>query len=333
MNTFGRFFRATIFGESHGEIVGVIIDGCPAGLPLSVEDFTEDMKRRRPEIKGVTDRKEKDVPIIESGVYEGRTDGSPITIIFENRDVASDGYEERKFLPRPGHADFVAFKKYGGFNDPRGGGQFSGRMTVGLVAAGVVAKKIIEPLKPHAEVVEVGGRTDFLRAICETQVDGDSLGGIVECTIKNVPVGLGEPFFDSVESLISHIVFSIPGIKGIEFGKGFESARMKGSEYNDEFVSEKGETKTNNSGGINGGITNGNDIVFRVAVRPTPSIKKKQWTVDLRTGKRTEIEIKGRHDICFALRVPVILEAACSIVFADLMLMGQRIGRVWNGKR
>ncbi|MCS7281677.1 MAG: chorismate synthase [Desulfobacterota bacterium] len=330
MNTFGKLFRITIIGKSHGEIVGVVIDGCPSGLPLSLEDFKEDLKRRMPDLKGVTQRKEEDVPLIKSGLYRGRTDGSPLVILFENKDVSSKSYEDLEHLPRPGHADFVAYKKYGGFNDPRGGGQFSGRLTVAICAAGVVAKKLIKPTTVHAELIEVGGRKDFIAAIEEAESVGDTLGGIVECTIKNVPPGLGEPFFDSFESLISHMVFSIPGVKGIEFGCGFDSSRMKGSEYNDEIISIDGKTKTNHSGGIQGGITNGNDVILRVVVRPTPSIRKKQWTLDLRTGQRTEIEIKGRHDTCFAIRIPVILEAACSIVLADLMLMEQKIRRVWH---
>ncbi|MCX7857802.1 MAG: chorismate synthase [Deltaproteobacteria bacterium] len=330
MNTFGRLFRITIIGKSHGEIVGVVIDGCPTGLPLTIDDFKEDLKRRRPNLRGVTQRNEEDIPFIKSGLYKGRTDGSPIVILFENKDVLSKSYEEMAFLPRPGHADFVANKKYGGFNDPRGGGQFSGRMTVAICAAGVVAKKIIKPVETYAEVVEIGGKTDFLTLIEEAERSGDTLGGIVECRVSNVPSGLGEPFFDSFESLVSHMVFSIPGVKGIEFGRGFDSSRMKGSEYNDEILSADGKTRTNNCGGVQGGITNGNDVVFRVAVRPTPSLKKKQWTIDLKTGQRTEIEIKGRHDTCFALRIPVILEAACSIVIADLMLMEQIIGRVWH---
>ncbi|MEO0263991.1 MAG: chorismate synthase [candidate division WOR-3 bacterium] len=333
MNTFGTLFKITIIGESHGDIVGVVIDGCPAGLPLTIEDFKEDLMRRRPETKGVTSRKEEDIPIIKSGVYKGRTNGFPITILFENKDTVSEVYEEMKFLPRPGHADFTAYQKYGGFNDPRGGGQFSGRLSVAIVAAGVVAKKLIKPVEPHAQLIEIGGRKDFLAAIEEAEKERETLGGIVECKVSNVPVGLGEPFFDSFESLLSHMVFSIPGIKGIEFGRGFESSRMKGSEYNDEIISKEGRTKTNNCGGIQGGITNGNEVVFRVAVRPTPSVRKRQRTVDLRTGRSTEIEIKGRHDICFALRIPVILEAACSIVIADLMMMEQRIRRVWNEEK
>ena len=330
MNTFGRIFKVSIFGESHGKAVGVLVDGCPAGIELNEKDFSDDLKRRKGGGYGKTERIEEDRPIILSGVFNGRTTGAPITVIFENKNVRPADYEALKNLPRPGHADFVAFKKYGGFNDYRGGGHFSGRLTVGLVGAGVIAKKVTTPVRYRAEVMEVGGSSEMGKPIREAKQNGDSVGGIVECVIENVPAGLGEPFFDSVESLLSHIVFSIPGIKGIEFGAGFMAARMRGGEYNDEIINIAGRTATNNAGGINGGITNGNSVVFRVAVRPTASILKKQKTINLETGKEEEISVKGRHDVCIALRFPVILEAVSAIVFADLMLIEQRVARVFR---
>lgn len=328
MNSFGKLFRITLFGESHGPSVGVLIDGCPAGLSLSELDFMEDLERRKGGKNGTTQRVEEDLPLLKSGVFQGRTTGAPILILFDNKDVRSEDYEELRYLPRPGHADLIASKKFGGFNDWRGGGQFSGRLTVGLVAAGVVAKRLISPSKVVAELKEVHGSTDIEAEIEQAEREGDSVGGIVECRVTDLPACLGEPFFDSCESLLAHIVFAIPGIKGIEFGKGFEASKMRGSEYNDEPLDLSGRTRTNNCGGIQGGMTNGNDVVFRVAVRPTPSIRKAQWTIETTTGQRRQILVRGRHDICFATRIPPILEAATAIVFADLLLLEQRIRRV-----
>ncbi|VVC03924.1 Chorismate synthase [Candidatus Bilamarchaeum dharawalense] len=316
MNTFGRLFRISIFGESHGPCVGVVIDGCPAGLPLNEQDFREDLQRRRGGAKGTTPRKEDDLPLIKSGVFNGKTTGAPIAIEFENKNVDSSSYEKIKNTPRPGHADLVASQKFHGLNDYRGGGHFSGRLTVALVAAGVVAKKIIAPARADARLIEVGGSK-----IEDAMKEGDSVGGVVECKVNTLPVGLGEPFFDSVESLISHLVFAVPAIKGIEFGTGFACTKMKGSECNDAILDVSGKTATNNAGGINGGITNGNELVFRIAVKPTSSINKPGRTVDLTTGKQTEIQVDGRHDGCIALRMPVIVEAATAIVLADLMLL------------
>jgi chorismate synthase len=229
--------------------------------------------------------------------------------------------------PRPGHADFTAFRKYGGFNDFRGGGTFSGRLTAALVTAGVIAKKLLAPLRIEAYLLEAGGSADIDAALKPALDQGDSIGGLVECRVNGLPVGLGEPFFDSVESLLSHLIFSIPGIKGIEFGSGFACARMQGSAYNDEITAVNGQTRTNHAGGINGGITNGNELVLRVAVKPTSSIAVAQQTIDMGTGEQRELVIGGRHDTCIGLRVPVIVEAACAIVFADLMLLEQKIPR------
>jgi chorismate synthase len=321
MNSFGRIFRISIHGESHAEEVGCVIDGCPSGLPLSADDFQEDLKRRRAGPRGTTPRKERDAPFIRSGVFEEKTTGAPVHISFENTDTQSEGYENFRQIPRPGHADFVAAKKFFGYNDYRGGGQFSGRMTLALVAAGVIAKKIIYPAFVRAWIIEAGGSTDIPRAIWEAKEDNDSIGGIIECLSTSVPLGLGEPFFDSVESLISHLVFSIPGIKGIEFGSGFCSARMRGSVHNDPLMDANGRTLTNHSGGIHGGLTNGNPLFFRVAVKPTSSIPKAQKTINLVSGKIEKLVIQGRHDSCFALRTPVIVEAATACVLADLSLI------------
>lgn len=325
MNSFGRIFKISIYGESHGNQVGVMIDGCPAGLAISEDDFTEDILRRKSGAKGTTPRIEDDKPILVSGVFNGFTTGAPILISFQNKNIKSDDYKDLFSFPRPGHADFTAKMKYGGFNDYRGGGHFSGRLTLGLVAAGVIAKKLIKPVSVNAKIVEAGGEPDVEKAIDNAIKNEDSIGGVVECKAENISVGLGEPFFDSAESLLSHIVFSIPAIKGIEFGSGFHAAKMYGSEHNDQLIDVSGKTLTNFAGGINGGITNGNPLVFRVAVKPTSSISKTQQTINLNTGQKEELKIKGRHDVCIALRVPVIIEAVTAIVLADLMLLEQKL--------
>lgn len=328
MNTFGRLFRLSLYGESHGKEVGIIIDGCPAGLALSTSDFKEDLERRRAGASGTTGRRELDKPRIKSGLFNRRTTGAPLTISFANRDVRSAEYLPLRDTPRPGHADFVARQKYAGFNDFRGGGQFSGRLTVALVAAGVVAKKIIHPATVKASLIEAGGIRDSDEAVRSASAEGDSVGGVVECRADGFPGGLGEPFFNSVESMISHIIFSIPGIKAIEFGSGFACSRMRGSECNDVLIDQTGKTKTNHSGGINGGMTNGNEIVFRVAARPTPSIRLTQQTINIKTGKTTNLSVKGRHDACIALRMPVIVEAAAAVVLADFLLIEHKRSRI-----
>lgn len=320
MNAFGRIFKISIYGESHGASVGIIIDGCPPGIALRRDDFDADLARRKSGAKGTTPRMEGDHPMIISGVFNDFTTGAPINIMFENTNTRSGDYSEFREIPRPGHADFVANKKYKGFEDYRGGGHFSARLTLGLVAAGVVAKKIIQPIKIEASLVEAGGISDIEKAIDLAIADNDSIGGIIECHATNLPVGLGEPYFDSAEALLSHIIFSIPATRGIEFGTGFAAARMRGSEHNDWFVDTSGKTRTNHAGGINGGITNGNDIVFRVAIKPTSSTSKNQQTMNFKTGEIADFVVKGRHDVCVALRAPVIVEAATAIVLADLQL-------------
>ena len=328
MNSFGRIFRISIFGESHGECVGINIDGCPAGLPLSVDDFTIDIERRKAGAKGTTPRKEADLPKIMNGVYNGKTTGAPITILFDNTNTRSGDYEKQRAVPRPGHADFVATKKFGGFEDYRGGGHFSGRLTVCLVAAGVVAKKLLDKINIAATILEIGGEADTEVGLQKAIDAKDTIGGIVECKVNGLPIGLGEPFFDSAESLIAHAVFAIPAVRGIEFGTGFAAARMFGSEHNDAIEDVSGKTKTNHGGGIVGGITNSNELVFRIAIKPTSSTPKIQHTLNIETGQTEDFSVKGRHDLCIALRVPVVLEAVTAFVLADLMLLEQRIGRI-----
>jgi len=326
MNSFGRLFRISIFGESHGPSVGIVIDGCPAGLPLGEEDFSVDLERRKGGLqKGTTPRKEEDKPIFLSGVFNGKTTGAPLTILFENKNTRSADYEKLRAIPRPGHADFVAHQKFSGYEDFRGGGHFSGRLTVCLVAAGVVAKKLLKENLVEAKILEIGGETD-LDAGLQKAIDAkDSVGGIVECVVKNLPVGLGEPFFDSVESVLAHAVFSIPAVKGIEFGAGFAAAKMFGSQHNDVITDAKGITTTNHAGGIVGGISNGNDLVFRVVVKPTSSTPIEQESWNWETGQVEKFSVKGRHDLCIALRVPPVLEAVTALVLADLMLLEQHI--------
>jgi len=328
MNTFGKIFRISIFGESHGNSVGITLDGVPSGLPLAFKDFITDLNRRRSGAKGTTPRKEADLPKLLSGVFNDYTTGAPLTILFENTNTRSKDYSKLRETPRPGHADFVATKKYGGFEDYRGGGHFSGRLTLALVAAGVVAKKLMGSVSIEAKLIEAGGINDIETAIDKAVEEQDSIGGIVECRVNGLPLGLGEPFFDSVESALSHMIFAIPAIKGIEFGSGFAAAKMKGSEHNDNIITMEGKTETNNAGGINGGITNGNELVFRIAVKPTSSTSKKQKTMNVKTGKIEELEVQGRHDTCIALRVPVVLEAATALVLTDLMMQEQKIDRI-----
>ena len=330
MNSFGRLFRIHIFGESHGESVGITIDGCPAGLPIMPEDFTADLLRRQGGAKGTTPRKEDDLPLFQSGIFNNKTTGSPITILFGNNNTRSTDYEKQRAIPRPGHADFVANKKFAGNEDYRGGGHFSGRLTVALVAAGVIAKKLLQDVKITATLKEIGGETDIEAGLQKAINAKDSIGGIVECEVAGLPIGLGEPFFDSIESVISHAVFSIPAIRAIEFGTGFAAAKMFGSQHNDAIGSTEGSTKTNHAGGVVGGISNSNPFVFRVAVKPTSSTSKEQLTLNWETGTQDTLSVKGRHDLCIALRVPVVLEAVTAIVLADSMLLEQKINRIYS---
>jgi len=333
MNSFGRLFRVNIFGESHGESVGVNIDGCPAGLPLPVEDFLPDLERRKGGMqRGTTPRKEDDLPIFKSGLFQGKSTGAPITILFENNNTRSADYEKQRAVPRPGHADFVAHEKYGGFEDYRGGGAFSARLTVGLVAAGVIARKLMgEVVQVKAGILEVGGETDTEKGLQKAIDAKDSVGGIVECRVSGLPVGLGEPFFDSVESLLAHVAFAIPAVRGVEFGTGFAAAKMFGSQHNDAIEDRTGRTRTNHAGGVVGGLTNGNELVYRIAIKPTSSTPKEQLTLNWETEQQEKFTVKGRHDLCVALRAPVILEAMTAIVLTDLLMLEQRIPRIWTG--
>lgn len=320
MNSYGTNFRISMFGESHGELIGVVMDGVPAGLPLCEDDFLGDLDRRRSGAKGTTPRKESDMPHIVSGVFEGYTTGAPVTVVFENSNTISKDYSMFREIPRPGHADFTAQVKHNFFNDIRGGGHFSGRLTLVLVAAGVVAKKMLGNISIKAEITAIGGVKEpalWNKILEDAMADGDSVGGVVECTCTGVPAGLGEPFFNSIESEIAHLAFSIPGVRGIEFGDGFAAAAMRGSEHNDCFTDKSGATATNGAGGINGGISNGNPIVFRIAVKPTSSISKIQHTVNFVTGEMVDFSVKGRHDACIALRCPVIVEAIAAIALVQ----------------
>lgn len=331
MNHFGKLFTVNIFGESHGESVGVVIDGCPAGMPLAVEDFVVDTERRKGGTqKGTTPRQEEDLPLFKSGVFNGRTTGAPLTLLFENKNTRSGDYEKQRAVPRPGHADFVAHKKFSGFEDFRGGGHFSGRLTLCLVAAGVVAKKILKNITVVAEITSIGGESDHEKGLQKAIENKDSVGGIVECRVNGLPLGLGEPFFDSVESLIAHAVFAIPAVRGIEFGTGFKAADMFGVDHNDAIENADGKTTTNNAGGIVGGITNGNELVFRIAIKPTSSTPKDQFTYNWETDQMESFAVRGRHDLCIALRVPPVLEASAAIVLVDLMLREQMIKRVYS---
>lgn len=349
MNTFGRKFRVSIFGESHGEAIGVVLDGVPAGLELSEEDFVKDIDRRRSGAKGTTPRKESDKPQIVSGVFEGHTTGAPLTILFRNENTKSQDYSLFAAMPRPGHADLTAALKWDDCQDPRGGGHFSGRLTLPVVAAGVVAKKIIADAtilddtpcnEISARIVELGGipaetsaqegdpclsdiQKTWQDAIDVAIKEGDSLGAVIECTVPDIDPGYGEPFWDSVESVLAHGVFSIPGVRGVEFGDGFKAAAMKGSQHNDP-IGADGRPVRNGAGGINGGITNGAPIVFRASFKPTSSIRKAQETFNFATGKMDSLEVPGRHDVCFALRAPVVVEAVTAITIADLILISRQ---------
>ena len=322
-NSFGSKFRLEIWGASHTPEIGVRIGGVPAGIALAESDFETDLSRRRASAKGTTARHEKDIPTIVSGVEGGVTTGETIEIVFQNGDTRSSDYSQFESHNRPSHIDFTARAKYGSEVDLRGSGQFSGRMTVLLVAAGVVAKKLLSSVTYATEIVEVGGsrnKAEFSDIVASAVADGDSVGGVVECCAKGVTVGLGEPFFDSAESIISHLMFSVPAVKGVEFGSGFEGVKLRGSERNDCFIDGEGRTASNNEGGINGGITNGNDLVVRVAIKPTPSISREQMTYNKELGKVAPLVIKGRHDACIVLRAAVVVESVVAIALAELTL-------------
>jgi chorismate synthase len=352
-NTFGALFRITTWGESHGSAVGVVIDGCPSGIPLDEADIQKELNRRRPGQSGVTTpRKEEDKAEILSGVFSGKTTGAPISIMVKNRDVDSSKYEELRNTPRPGHADLTYELKYG-FRDWRGGGRSSARETVGRVAAGAVAKKILalHDIEILGHVVELGGirakpanidevrenteknpvRCADLEAAVEMEAmiqairsEGDSVGGIVEILSLGVPAGVGEPVFDKLSAELAKALMSIGAVKGVEIGAGFKCALMKGRQMNDPLIIRDGEiaTLTNNAGGILGGISNGQPLVCRIAVKPTPSISKEQQTVDMSSMKETKIKICGRHDPSIPPRIVPVAEAMIALVLVDQMMRG-----------
>ncbi len=347
-NSFGKLFRITTFGESHGIGIGVVIDGCPPEIPLSEKDFEEAMKRRRPgSSPSDTERREEDKVEIVSGVFKGLTTGAPIMLFIRNRDVDSTPYEKRKDIFRPGHADYTYFKKYRHW-DYRGGGRASARETAARVAAGVVAEKIIKPagIDVMGYTVELGGiraenikledreKSPFLcpdlsaskkmeELVERIRREGDSVGGIVEIRVRGCPAGLGEPVFDKLDADLAKAVMSVGAVKGVEIGAGFMAARMKGSENNDQ-LTPKG-FKTNNAGGILGGISNGDEIIIRAAVKPIPSIKKEQETID-RYGNPVTVKLEGRFDVCAIPRIIPVLEAMVKITLADHYLRSKTIG-------
>ncbi|MCX6003590.1 MAG: chorismate synthase [Chloroflexi bacterium] len=359
-NSLGKMFTVTSFGESHGKCVGIVVDGCPAGLPISEKDIQTELDKRKPG-KGVasTKRAEEDKADILSGIFKGHTTGAPICLLVWNNDIDSGAYEKTRALLRPGHADYTAFMKYGGFNDFRGGGRFSGRITSGFVMAGVIAQKLLNVIGVEiiAHTVEIGGikaRTKnpeeirraveqnplrcadpqatekILKAIKEAGGEGDSLGGIIEGIALNAPIGLGEPVFDTLEGELAKALFAIPAVKGVEFGAGFAVAGKKGSENNDPFIIKRGRilTATNNAGGILGGISNGMPIVVRVAVKPTPSISQKQQSVNIDTMGNAEMKITGRHDVCIVPRAVPVVSAMMAITLCDHAIRARLIPEV-----
>jgi chorismate synthase len=350
----------TSFGESHGPKIGIVIDGCPAGLELVVNDIQRELLRRRPGSgKFSTERIEGDQVEISSGVFNDRTTGAPIHLSVPNLDVRSEGYEKRKFTPRPGQADLVARAKYGGYEDYRGGGRFSARITVGFVAAGAVAKKLLNTIgmTVYAHTVEIGGVSankappgeeaklargnslscsdpaaaeKMVSAIADAKTRGDTLGGVIEAVASGVPIGLGEPVFDNLDGDLSKAFFAIPSVKAVEVGAGFQSVRMRGSEYNDPLTVREGRVRslTNNAGGITGGLSNGQPIVCRIGFRPPSSIGIPQTTVNLQTLKEQALLIEGRFDACVVPRAIAIVEAMMAIVLVDHSLRAGLIGPV-----
>lgn len=358
-NTFGNNVSVTLFGESHGAAVGAIIDGLPAGVEVDEGFISHQLSLRRPFGKISTPRCEKDNFNILSGVFNGKTTGTPVCIVIPNENTKSKDYAAQYGKARPGHADYTAFVKYGGSEDYRGGGHFSGRITAGLVGAGAIAIDLLKNkdifigthIKKCAGVEDIpfddykkdigflsdaqfpvlndDAKNQMISAIEKAASEGDSVGGILETVVLGVPAGVGEPWFDSVESIISHALFSIPAIKGVEFGSGFSCADMRGSEMNDAFKAENGEitTQTNNNGGINGGIANGMPLVFRCAVKPTPSISKEQNTVDFISGENVKLSVSGRHDPCIVHRARVVVDSIVAIALCDLL--SQKFGTDW----
>ena len=365
-NSIGKEFTVTSFGESHGKCVGVVIDGCPAGVPLSEKDIQTELDRRiPPQPKIVSGRIEKDIVKLLSGVFNGFTTGAPISMTVENKEADSSDYEAIKDLPRPAHADYPARIKYGGFNDYRGGGRFSGRVTVALIMAGAVAKKLLSTFnvdvlaytkaigkvkmdkslspeeirklryKAAVRCPDLTCAEAMEKAIVNARKEGDSLGGIIECIVLNVPVGVGEPLFDALDADIAKMLLAVPAVKGVEFGAGFAAAELKGSENNDAYLMKNGKivTRTNNAGGILGGLSSGMPIIVRVAVKPTSSIAKEQRTVNLAKMKDTTMKVTGRHDPCVVPKAVPVVESAVAIILADHMIRAGVIPKVLKERK
>ena len=333
-SVFGNNLKISIFGQSHSEAIGVTIDGLPAGIEIHMDKLQEFMNRRAPgNSRYTTKRKEADKPEFLSGLVDNVTCGAPLTAVIRNTNQHSNDYDNLKDTPRPGHADYTAHVKYGGHEDLRGGGHFSGRLTAPLCVAGGIVKQILEAkgITVSADISEIGGKKEnFYEEIEKAMAEGDSVGGIISCKIEGVPVGVGDPIFDGIENRIALAVFGIPAVKGIEFGAGFEAARMKGSENNDTYLVENGEihTRSNNAGGISGGISNGNDITFNVAVKPTPSISREQDSISYSKMENVKLEVKGRHDPCIVLRAVPCVEAAAAVAIYDLLLSAIMKGEI-----
>lgn len=361
-NTFGSSVSITLFGESHGEYIGAVLDGLAPGLEVNEKFISSQLALRRPAGKTGTKRVEKDNFSIVSGVFGGRTTGTPLCIIIPNENVKSADYELSSFIPRPGHADFTANKKYHGFEDYRGGGHFSGRLTAALVTAGAIVidalrqkdiyisthiarcakisdrhfrnlKEDIDYLNKQKFAVLDSAKAESMQAAIKTAADdGDSVGGILETAVTGLPAGVGEPWFDTLEGVLSHALFSIPAVKGIQFGNAFRDIDLRGSEYNDAFIikNDKVQTKTNKNAGINGGITNGMPVIFSLAVKPTPSVFTEQKSVDLMQMKETKLKISGRHDPAIIHRARVVVDSVTALVIADML--AQRYGTDYLGE-
>ncbi len=336
-NTIGNSLTVTLFGESHGAAIGAVIDGMPSGIAVDEDFIASQLYRRRPKDQTSTPRQEKDEFSILSGVFEGHTTGTPICITIPNQDTKSKDYGEMQYKMRPSHADYTANCRYGGWQDFRGGGHFSGRITAALVAAAslVIPALNKKGIKINTNILNIGGETDkekMREKILEARQDGDSVGGTLETVVEGMPTGVGEPWFDTVEGMLSHAIFSIPAVKGIEFGLGFKFADKMGSDANDQMYVDGDVVKcyTNNNGGILGGITNGMPIVFRTAIKPTPTIAKEQKTVDISTMSDTTLAAHGRHDPCIVHRAAVVVESVTALVIADML--ASKFGTDWLAK-
>ena len=332
-NTLGKIFQVTSFGESHGACIGAVINGCPAGLKINVEQIAKELARRRPGQMLTSPRQESDDFEILSGVFNGFTTGAPLCFMIRNRDIDSSQYEERRFTPRPGHADHAAFIKYEGLEDYRGSGRFSARITAGFVMAGSIAKQLLEKIgvTVAAKILEIGGEKEkIMEKISQATEMQESVGGIIEGEALNLPIGLGEPVFDKLDAELAKALFSLPAVKGVEFGSGFAAARKLGSENNDPYEIQNGKvvTKTNNAGGVLGGLSNGMPLVVRVAFKPIASIARPQETIDLRTNEKVSLKVEGRFDPCPIPRALPMVEAMMAIVLCDFAMREQRIPRL-----